>query len=92
MVDITGKIGWTPGKEAIMMSRIKPSRLLRLLRLLCLCRSERGQTAVEYVLVISLLSIALYFATDAFSGAFSLGITTLSDALGTSLTDDGIRL
>jgi len=89
MVDITGKIGWTPGKEAIMMSRIKPSRLLRLLRL---CRSERGQTAVEYVLVISLLSIALYFATDAFSGAFSLGITTLSDALGTSLTDDGIRL
>ncbi len=89
MVDITGKIGWTPGKEAIMMSRIKPSRLLRLL---CLCRSERGQTAVEYVLVISLLSIALYFATDAFSGAFSLGITTLSDALGTSLTDDGIRL
>jgi len=57
-------------------------------------RSSRGQAALEYVLVISVLSIALYFSTGIFVQMFGEGMTVLTNedtGLAASLTTDGIR-
>jgi Flp pilus assembly pilin Flp len=71
------------GQEATMKSRTSMLRRSR--------RSIRGQTATEYVMVIAVLSIAALAATGPFQYAFNTTMMTLSESLGTSLTQDGIR-
>lgn len=54
-------------------------------------KNSRGQSSVEYVLVISVLSIAIYYATNAFCVGFTEGMDILTGSLASSLTSDGIR-
>ena len=54
--------------------------------------SRRGQSTVEYMLVVSVLAIALVAAAYAFLGSFSEGYEAMTDDAGTVLksgTQDG---
>lgn len=52
---------------------------------------QKGQTTVEYAMVISVISIALLASLFVFTGTFASTLEILSGNLKTSLTDDGIR-
>lgn len=52
---------------------------------------QKGQTTVEYAMVISVLSIALLSTLFVFTGTFASTLEILSGNLKTSLMDDGIR-
>ncbi len=54
-------------------------------------RAQRGQTTTEYLMVISVLTIAILFSAQASLALFGSAMDTLTSSLSTSLTTDGIR-
>ena len=54
-------------------------------------RSQRGQTTTEYLMVISVLTIAMLFSAQASLALFGAAMDALTSSLSTSLTLDGIR-
>ncbi len=55
-------------------------------------RSEsRGQTTTEYMMVIAVITIAIYYSMGYFVQGFGEGMSVLTEGLATSLTTDGIR-
>ena len=53
--------------------------------------SSSGQTATEYLMVVSVLAIAVMFSAQASMALFGEAMDTLTNSLATSLTQDGIR-
>ncbi len=53
--------------------------------------SQRGQTVTEYLMVISVLTIAVLFSAQASLALFGSAMDRLTSSLSTSLTQDGIR-
>ncbi len=53
--------------------------------------SERGQTVTEYLMVVSVLTIAMLASAQASLALFAPAMDALTSSLSTSLTQDGIR-
>lgn len=53
--------------------------------------ASKGQTTTEYMLVISVLSIALLFSAQASLALFAQTMDQLTTSMSSSLTTDGIR-
>lgn len=52
---------------------------------------RRAQTTVEYLMTISVVSIAIIFVLTTMMEPFPSQVVSLGQSLGTSLTEDGIQ-